>query len=303
MTAISRCTEWWALPTSGAALDGGTDEWVDGDGVQLHFVTLGSGPLVVLLHGFPDFWYGWRHQLAPLAAAGFRVVALDLRGYNLSERPARVEDYALRRVSDDVAAAIERLGGPARLVVGHDWGGVVAWRLSVTRPDVLERLAILNAPHPARFRELLLRGSQILRSWYVAAFQIPRLPERVLRWRDGAAIETMLRATHARAPSAVELAAYRDAFRPPGAIEAALAYYRALRRHALRRDEREVRPTPHPTLVLWGGHDPALVRANAERLERWVPDLRVLRVPDAGHFVQADAPDAVNDALLRFVSR
>jgi pimeloyl-ACP methyl ester carboxylesterase len=303
MTTIPVGTEWWALPTSGAALDGGTDGWVDGDGVRLHFVELGSGPLVVLLHGFPDFWYGWRHQLAPLAAAGFRVVALDLRGYNLSERPARVEDYTPRRVSADVAAAIERLGGCANAVVGHDWGGVIAWHLSVTRPDVLERLAILNAPHPARYRELLLHSSQMLRSWYVAAFQIPRLPERALCWRDGAAIAAMLRAAHARAPNVGDLAAYRAVFRPPGAMEAALAYYRAVRGRALRRDASEARRTPHPTLVLWGERDPALVRANAERLERWVPDVRVLRVPGAGHFVQSDAPDAVNDALVRFVRR
>src|SRR5438105_14895245 len=127
-------SDWHAMPTSAASLGGGADGWVEGAGVRLHYVERGDGPLVVLLHGFPDFWYGWRHQLAPLAAAGCRVVALDLRGYNLSGRPSRVEDYAPRRVSADVAAAIERLGGPARRVVGHDRGRGIGGVLSVTRP-------------------------------------------------------------------------------------------------------------------------------------------------------------------------
>ena len=163
-------------PASGTWEDG----WSDGAGVRLHHVSAGRGPLVLLLHGFPDFWYGWRRQLPALAAAGFRAVAPDLRGYNLSERPARVADYRIERLADDVAALVRALGADRAHVVGHDWGGLIAWQLAMRHPQVVDRLAILNAPHPARFRRLLLDPRQGLRSWYVAFFQLPWLPERVL---------------------------------------------------------------------------------------------------------------------------
>lgn len=295
-------TEWETLPTSGAALGGGTDGWVNGDGVRLHYVARGSGPLVVLLHGFPELWYGWRHQLPALAAAGFRAVALDLRGYNLSGRPTRVEDYALHRVAADVEAAIAELGGPAHAVVGHDWGGMAAWRLSVQQPDAFGRLAILNAPHPNRFRELLRRPAQLARSWYVGAVQLPWVPEWLLRRGDHAALVAALRAEHARpgALTRADEAVYRAALRMPGAVHAALSYYRAAARrprHALAAP----RTTPHPTLVLWGMRDGALVRANVDGLERWVPDVRVERVEEARHFVQWDAPARVNAALVAFL--
>ena len=162
--------------TSAAALGGGVDAWGVVNGVRLHWVTAGdaSGPLVVLLHGFPDFWYGWRHQLPALAAAGFRVVAVDLRGYNLSERPPRVEDYSRDALADDVAALVAHLGAERAAIVGHDWGGLIAWHLAARHPGRVARLVVLNAPHPARYKELLRNTSQALRSWYAAFFQIPR---------------------------------------------------------------------------------------------------------------------------------
>jgi epoxide hydrolase 4 len=287
--------------TSAAALGGGVDAYGVVNGVRLHWVRAGDdrGPLVVLLHGFPDFWYGWRHQLPALGGAGYRVVAVDLRGYNLSGRPARVEDYARDVLADDVAALVRRLGAERAAIVGHDWGGVVAWHLATRHPEVVERLAVLNAPHPARYRRLLRRSSQWLRSWYVGFFQLPRVPEWTLRAGGHAALEAVWCAEHARpgAFGARELAAYRAAFAPPGALEAALAYYRALLRHPghVARDRRVL---PHRTLVVWGMRDRSLVAANAEGLERWVPRVRVVRVPDAAHWVMADAPEVVNAALL-----
>jgi pimeloyl-ACP methyl ester carboxylesterase len=277
---------------------------VDGDRVRLHYVSCGRGPLVVLLHGFPDFWYGWRRQLPALADAGFRAVAVDLRGYNLSGRPARVEAYRRSRLASDIASAIARLGGPAHAVVGHDWGGVVGWRLSVCHAESLRRLVIVNAPHPARYRELLREPAQVLRSWYVAAVQLPWLPERLLGAQDAEGVVRILRAEHARpdALSPTALAAYRAAFRAPGALTAALAYYRALRRTAFP-PAGESQSTPQPTLVVWGDRDGALLRANADGLERWVRDLGVVRVPWAKHFVPTDAPDELNDALVSFLSR
>ena len=289
-------------PTSARALGIGADGVAMAAGVRLHYATLGEGPLVLLLHGFPDFWYGWRRQIAALAEAGFRVVAPDLRGYNLSERPARVEDYRRDLLADDVAALVAALGAPRAHVVGHDWGGVIAWHLAVRHPAVIDRLAILNAPHPARMRELLRRPAQATRSWYVAFFQLPALPERLL----AAGGRRLLHRTWARmhlAPGAFtdrDHAAYDAAFAGPGAIAAALAYYRALR-HTGVRIPAERRRIPHPTLVLWGERDPALVPDNAEGLERWVPDVRVVRVPEAGHWVMADAPEATNRALIDFL--
>lgn len=291
-----------ADPTTGAATGLGVDRWADGDGVRLHAVERGRGPLVVLLHGFPDFWYGWRHQLPALAAAGFRTVALDLRGYNLSDRPPRVDDYRVARLAADVRSAVRSLGAERAHVVGHDWGGAIAWHLASRHPEMVDRLAVLNAPHPGRFAELLRTPGQAVRSWYVGAFQIPLVPELLLGAAGRRLLLDALRAMHRR-PGAItdaDLARYDAAFARPGAIRAALAYYRAAARRSMealgqgRRVER-------PTLVLWGERDPALRRENADTLERWVPDLRVERVADAGHFVQADAPDVVNSALVRFL--
>jgi pimeloyl-ACP methyl ester carboxylesterase len=257
---------------------------------------------VLLLHGFPDFWYGWRHQLPALAAAGFRAVALDLRGYNLSDRPPRVDDYRMARLVADVRSAVRSLGAERAHVVGHDWGGAIAWHLAARHPDVVDRLVVLNAPHPGRFAELLRTPGQLLRSWYVGAFQIPVLPELVLGVARRRVLLDALRIMHRR-PGAItdaDLARYDAAFARPGAIRAGVAYYRAAARHSTE-TLGEGRQVERPTLLLWGERDPALRPENADRLERWVPDVRVERVPDAGHFVQADAPDLVNSALVRFL--
>lgn len=295
-------------PPTGLSTGLGEDGYVGGDGVRLHYVARGVGATVLLLHGFPDFWYGWRHQLAPLAEAGLRLVALDLRGYNLSQRPAYVAAYALDRLVSDVAAVARALGGGRPVhVVGHDWGGAIAWKLGMHHPDVVDRLVILNAPHPRRFAELLRTPAQMLRSWYTGAVQVPAVPELLLGARGRALLHATLGRMHYR-PGAFtdeDHRQYDAAFSSPGALAAALNYYRAAARGARRtfdsdapRAEEVVRA---PTLVVWGEDDPALLRANAEGLEPWVPDLRVRFVPGAGHFVQSDAPEAVNEALGTFL--
>ena len=275
---------------------------IDCGGVRLHCVTAGEGVPVVLLHGFPDFWYAWRHQLPALAGAGFHAVALDLRGYNLSGRPTRVEDYRIDVLADDVAAAIRGLGVGRAHVVGHDWGGAIAWHVAARHPELVDRLVVCNAPHPARYRELLRTRAQARRAWYVAFFQLPWLPERVLGARDLAALRRVWRGAYRTAPplDATEVEAYAEAFRAHAARRAALAYYRARVRHGARVPP-ERRRLPHRVLLVWGAHDPALVRANAEGLERWVPDLRVLHLPDAGHWPMVDAPRTVNAALVDFL--
>ncbi|GJG88294.1 epoxide hydrolase [Gemmatimonadetes bacterium T265] len=296
-----------AAPPSGASTGLGADGWAAGDGVRLHYISRGDGPVVLLLHGFPDFWYGWRHQLAPLADAGFRAVAVDLRGYNLSQRPARVADYALDRLAGDVAALARSLGGGRVHVVGHDWGGAVAWRVAARRPEAVDRLVVLNAPHPRRFWELLGTPAQALRSWYIGAVQVPLVPEALLAARGRSLLHATWTAMHRR-PGAFtdeDHARYDAAFPTASALRAALAYYRAAARGPRATLDADGPPDGDvvraPTLVLWGEDDPALVRANAEGLERWVPDVRVQRVPGAGHFVQADAPAVVNEALVGFL--
>ena len=163
------------------------------NGVRLHYVEAGEGPLVVLLHGFPEFWYAWRDQIPALAAAGYRVVAPDMRGYNLSEKPPGVTSYRLEHLTADVAALIRQLGAERATVVGHDWGGAVAWQLPVFHPEVVERLAVLNAPHPGALLRELRTLEQLRRSWYIAFFQLPWLPELALRAGDAALLRRMLR--------------------------------------------------------------------------------------------------------------
>ena len=290
--------------------------WTEGEArlgatITLRYLEAGVGPLVLLLHGFPDFSYGWRYQIGALAAAGFRVVAPDLRGYNRSSKPRRVAAYAVPVLAADVVALVGALGEPrARAVVGHDWGGVLAWHLAERHPALLERLVVINAPHPVAFARELRTPSQLTRSLYVLFFQLPWLPELVLRGGgDYAPLLGALRRM-VRRPGALtgaDLARHRAALAEPGALTAALNYYRAfgrraafggLRRGLAGRGDAEPRRIDIPTLLLWGDRDPALSPRLTTGLAPWVPQLRVRHFPDAGHWPQLDAPNAVNEELV-----
>jgi epoxide hydrolase 4 len=221
--------------TTGEATGLGRDGWATmDDGVRLHYVERGAGPLVVLLHGFPQYWGAWRRQIPALADAGFRVVAPDLRGYNLSDRPAGVDAYRTGRLAWDIAMLVERLGAGRAHVVGHDWGGVVAWQLAARHPERVDRLAILNAPHPRRFVAALARTTQALRSWYAGFFQLPWLPERLLAAADFWLLARALRDGTARrgAFDDAEIARHRATWRRPGALTAMVQFYRAALRAA-----------------------------------------------------------------------
>jgi epoxide hydrolase 4 len=284
--------------------------FVSGNGLRFHLVEQGAGPLVLLLHGFPELWYSWRAQL-PALAERTRAVAVDLRGYNLTEpAPERGAQrypygYALPRLVADAAALIEALGTERARVVGHDWGGLIAWLLASWRPDLVERLAIVNAPHPGAYlRELRRNGRQRLASWYVVWFQVPWLPERLLG-RDGARpVAELLQRTTVRpdAFTPADLAVYRRAFSRPGALRAALGYYRALGRTDPRKLLRSLRPIRAPTLLIWGEQDVALMPELSQELTAWVPDLRVARLPEAGHWVHQEQPEQVNQALIEFLA-
>ncbi|MCP2015025.1 pimeloyl-ACP methyl ester carboxylesterase [Deinococcus sp. HSC-46F16] len=271
------------------------------NGVRLHVVEAGPerGPPVVLLHGFPEFWEGWTRQIGPLSRAGFRVIVPDLRGYNLSEKPSGVRAYRVGTLQEDVAGLIRALGYERAHVVGHDWGGIIAWALALRQPEVIERLVILNAPHPAAYRRALGHPAQWMRSWYVLFFQLPWLPERMLprfgRWA--------LQGTNPAAYLPEERRRYEEAWARPGAATAMVNYYRAMvRLGGLGRGGGAVPPIRVPTLVLWGERDVALRPELADGLEEWVPGVRVVRFPRASHWVMRDEPLRVNNLLLEFLS-
>jgi pimeloyl-ACP methyl ester carboxylesterase len=274
------------------------------NGVRLSVVTAGpeAGDVVVLLHGFPEFWYSWREQIPGLVDAGFRVVVPDMRGYNDSEKPRGVDAYHIDRLVGDVVGVVEHYSdtGTAH-VVGHDWGGGVAWSIAIREPDVVDRLAILNAPHPERFRDLLKTPAQLKRSWYMFAFQLPWLPEYGLTRKRADLVGKLFAGSMPRE----ETRHYRAAFLQPGAATATVNYYRSFIREGLRDELPFVSasvpiPDGHvraPTLVVWGLDDEALVPANVDGLDEWTPDLRVERIADASHWVQLDAPVRVTEEL------
>jgi pimeloyl-ACP methyl ester carboxylesterase len=272
-------------------------------GARLHYVEAGEGPLVVLLHGFPEFWYGWRFQIPALAAAGFRVVAPDMRGYNLSSRPDGVSEYAPRHLAADVRDLISERGAERALLAGHDWGAAVAWACAMTHPDAVERLAILNVPHPRRMLEGLRTPRQLAKSWYMVFFQLPWLPEQLARAGGWAAFRHGFE--HDARPGAFtpeDIARYVEAWSQPGAPTAMINYYRAsLRRPPGRHREGGFRPVKAPTLVIWGERDRHLGAELAEPRASDVPNLeRVVRLPDASHWVQHDEPERVSELLIEF---
>jgi epoxide hydrolase 4 len=274
------------------------------NGVRLHWVEAGEGPLVVLLHGFPEFWYSWRNQIPALAAAGYRVIAPDLRGFARSEKPRSLAQYRPSSVTGDIVGLIHEAGEERATVVGHDWGGAVSWLLATSEPAVVERLVIVNSPHPAVMIKSLRRPDQLFRSSYMAVFNVPLLPELALRAGEFAALRWFLRAaTKPGALTDADLDRYVEAWAIPGSLSGGLAYYRAMGRAIAGSGGRPAsgRAVTAPTLVIWGRNDPVLPPHLADPGGR-VPHRRVEMIDDAGHFVQADAPERVNQLLLGFLS-
>ncbi|HTE18176.1 MAG TPA: alpha/beta hydrolase [Armatimonadota bacterium] len=277
-------------------------EQIQGDGVRLHAAVAGEGPPVILLHGFPENWRSWRRQMGALAAAGFSAWAPDLRGYNLSEKPAGREPNHLRHLVEDVAAVVRATGHARAHVVGHDWGGIIAWTFAGQHPELLHRLAILNPPHLRLYMEQVRRPPQMFRSSYVLFFQLPVLPERALSRGDFAAVRKMFRSGPAVKDAFPdgEIEQYVRALAAPGALTAALNYYRTnLTTDGLKLAREAV--TDAETLVLWGELDPALDLRLLDGIERVAPKVRVHRLPGISHWIQNEAPEEVNRALIDFL--
>ncbi len=273
-------------------------------GVRLHYVEAGDGPLIILLHGFPEFWYAWRHQIPALADAGFRVLAPDMRGYNLSDKPRGIAPYRLDRLVEDVTGLIRHAGERSAHVAGHDWGGGVAWCFALRRPKEVRRLVVLNSPHPAAFARELRTPGQLVRSWYMFFFQIPRLPEALIRAEGFGALRRTLERDPLRpgAFTPADIQEYVCAAAQPGALTAAINYYRAAFRDGPGEAAKMTAPIRCPTLLLWGERDRYLNGRLTQGLEAWVPNLRVERIPKASHWVQADAPERVNRLMIDFLS-
>jgi epoxide hydrolase 4 len=273
-----------------------------GDGIKLHYVEAGEGPLVVLLHGFPEFWYSWRRQIPALAAAGFRVVAPDMRGYNLSDRPADWHAYDTNLLAGDIAGLIGALGEQRAHVVGHDWGAAVAYVTAMRHPEVVDRLAILNVPHPERMIKALRTLRQLRKSWYMFFFQLPVIPERLLARDNFSFAKRSLRAGSPGSFTDEDLQRYAEAWSQPGALTGMLNYYRAALRRSPRAAQASLRPISAETLVIWGQRDAYIGSELAEPSPQWVPNVRVERLPQATHWVQHDAPEQVNELLVGFLA-
>jgi pimeloyl-ACP methyl ester carboxylesterase len=296
-SGASGMAEQQALGLLGSELREGYAEIGD---VRLHYVEAGDGPLIVLLHGFPEFWYGWRQQIKPLAAAGFRVVAPDMRGYNLSSKPDGVAAYDTGQLTADIRGLIHQRGAQSALLVGHDWGGSVAWATAMNHPEVVERLAILNAAHPRKLSQGLHHPDQLRRSWYFFFFALPELPEAVVHANNWHFFRHFLHDAHP-AFTPEEIDRYVEAWSQPGAATGMINYYRSSVRQSPKRAEAKLRPTSAPTLVIWGEDDSYLGPELAEPDHDDVPNLdRVERLPDASHWVHHDQPERVTQLLIDF---
>ncbi len=231
-------------------------------GLKMRIARAGSGPLVVMLHGFPECWYSYRHQIRALSDR-FDCVAPEMRGYGETDAPAGVMNYTMDKLVGDVADLIEALGHKRAVVVGHDWGGAIAWATAMMRPDVVERLIVMNCPHLARMgRELRRNPRQMLRSWYMLFFQLPRIPEWIFRRHDYEILTRTLRdgTVQKNVFTDADLDYFRAAFRNPHSINAAINYYRATFRSAFKpgQNDWQNRKIDAPTLLIWGEQDFAL---------------------------------------------
>jgi epoxide hydrolase 4 len=269
--------------------------------VQLHAVTAGpkDGPVVVLLHGFPEFWYGWHKQIEPLATGGFRVIVPDQRGYNLSSKPRGVASYALTELVSDVIAIADQLGMQKIFLIGHDWGAAVAWSATLLHPQRIAKLTVLNVPHPSVMRRFLsTRPRQLLRSWYMFFFQIPWLPEAIFSaFHFYIGTRALLRSSRPGTFSAEDLAQYRAAWSQPGALTGMINWYRALFRHRVKFPDRTVRV---PTRILWGEHDAFLLSEMAHESLRYCADAELFTFADATHWLQHEQSAKVSQMLVEF---
>jgi epoxide hydrolase 4 len=288
-----------------------THEYADVNGIRLHYVTTGKGKLIMFVHGFPEFWYEWKNQLVEFGR-DYQAVAPDMRGYNLSSKPADVEQYQMQYLVEDLRALAERLGHNKFILVGHDWGGAVAWVFAITHPEYLEKLIIINAPHPALFqRELRKNPAQQQASAYMLQLRSPQAEQILSANNYDALVQAVLGEGLKQGIFTEEdRQAYIEAWSQPGALTGGLNYYRAARVGPPSDDSQEGTSEGGdlsallvnvPTLVIWGEKDPFLLTSNLEGLERFVPHVRIKRIPDGTHWVIHEKPALVDTFIREFI--
>jgi pimeloyl-ACP methyl ester carboxylesterase len=284
-------------------------EYAEVNGVRLHYARAGAGKLILFVHGFPEFWYAWRRQLAEFGRDHL-AVAPDLRGYNLSSRPRDVAQYDLALLVEDLRQLARHLTGEKFILVGHDWGGALTWLYAAQHPGDLEKLIIINSPHPAVFaRELRHNPAQRRASAYMLLFRSPLAELLLSAFGYHALVRTVLRPGLRQGYfTEQDKAAYLEAWSQPGALRGGLNYYGAASLRRLR-EARAGQPgaSPYrvtvPTLLLWGERDPYLLTGNLDGLEAYVPRLTVRRFPDASHWIVHEKPDEVNRVIREFLAR
>jgi len=269
--------------------------------IQLHAVAAGpaNGPLVVLLHGFPEFWYSWHRQIEPLAIAGFRVIVPDQRGYNLSSKPRDVASYTLVHLISDIIAIADQAGAQRFHLAGHDWGAAVAWSVAVRHPQRLARLAILNVPHPSVMLRYLRKNlRQLRRSWYMFLLQLPWLPEKVFSaFHFAFGVRALVRSSRSETFSSEDLELYRQAWAQPRALTGAMNWYRAGFRYRSPFLDPTVRV---PTKIIWGERDAFLLFEMARASLKYCTDAELISFPDATHWVHHEEPERVSQLLIDF---
>lgn len=279
--------------------------------VRLHYVSRGSGPLILFVHGFPEFWYAWRDQLAEFGR-DHQAVAFDMRGYNLSSKPAAIDAYQVPKMVEDIRALADQFGARKFILVGHDWGGAIAWAFAIAHPERLEKLVIINAPHPAIFgREIANNPAQQRASQYMTMFRTPEAEQQL----SANNYATLMRLSLAEVVTSGHLtsadsAEYIKAWSQPGALTGGLNYYRAM---GIRPPAPGAEPAAAsrasapdmmvrvPTMVIWGERDPFLLTGNLDGLDAYVPSLVVKRIPDATHWVVHERPAEVNALIREFI--
>ncbi|WP_299192963.1 alpha/beta hydrolase [uncultured Erythrobacter sp.] len=294
---MERTPSWSPPADSGIAI-----RWIETAGLTFEVAEAGvqnsADNLALCLHGFPELHYSWRHQMPLLAGKGYRVWAPNLRGYGGTDRPAEVRDYAMDRLTQDVADLIDASGAKSVTLFAHDWGAIIAWSFAISKLRPLTRLIIMNVPHPRVAMREIKRWEQLKKSWYIYFFQLPWLPETWLSRRGGKVVGDLIAKTSCNTerfgPEVRDI--YSAAAARPGARKAMVHYYRALLRHRDTVDMRDF-TVDVPTLMVWGEEDVALNIHCTEGTEEWVRDFTLKRLPGVSHWVQQDAPDQVNAIL------
>jgi len=274
------------------------------NGINLHYVTAGEGELVILLHGFPEFWYGWKNQI-PALAKHYKVVAVDMRGYNESDKPEGVKNYTSKIIASDIVDLIHFFNESKAHIIGHDWGGGIAWALAQQFPQSVNKLIVLNCPLPqVMLKQFFTNFTQLKKSWYMFFFQLPYLPEKYISRDLRTFFYRGLRGwTHNKnAFSKEDIEEYVCAFQKPGAITAALNYYRAAFREGTKSENRKNSTIEADTLVIWGEDDKALGKELTFGMEQYFKNhFEIKYISNCSHWVQHEYPELVNGYILDFL--